>query len=329
LPKIIAIGEALIDFIPITSGKGLADTPSFEKRPGGAPANVAVGVARLGGSSGFLGKFGQDGFGDFLLRTLQDNGVNIKEVVKTSDAKTGLAFVTLKDNGEREFIFYRQPCADILLNEDEIPEDYIKEADILHFGTVSLIVEPGRTATYRAVNIAKKAGKIISLDVNLREALWPSLDLAHEEIMSALKQADIVKVSEEELSFILGSKGNIDEGAGEILALGPGLVFVTLGDKGCYVKTKHFGLETKGIKVAAVDATGAGDAFTAAILTRIVETGVHRPTEIGKISQEQMKEICIFANIAGALTCTKKGAISALPTRAEVEDIIRQEIKAL
>lgn len=155
MPDIIAIGEAIIDFIPTTMGKGLADTPAFEKRPGGAPANVAVGVARLGGSSGFIGKFGQDEFGRFLHLTLRENVVDTKSIVFTGKAKTGLAFVTLKENGEREFIFYREPCADILLTPEEIDEDYIKSAKVLHFGTVSLIAEPGRCATYRAVQLAR------------------------------------------------------------------------------------------------------------------------------------------------------------------------------
>lgn len=283
-----------------------------------------MGIARLGGSSGFIGKFGEDEFGRFLLRTLEENHVDTRAVVLTREAKTGLAFVTLKDNGEREFIFYRQPCADILLTPEEIAIQYIEQAKVLHFGTVSLIVEPGRSATYHAVQWARSAGKIISLDVNLREALWPSLAAARQEIYTALSLAHIVKVSEEELAFITGNNESIEEETNQILALGPGLVFVTLGAGGCYVKTKHFATAVEGIAVQAVDTTGAGDAFTAAVLTRLVEIGLHDPRQIHDISLSTMQEICTFANIAGALTCTKNGAIPALPTKADVEERMGQ-----
>lgn len=323
MPDIIAIGEAIIDFIPTTMGKGLEDTPAFEKRPGGAPANVAVGVARLGGSSGFIGKFGQDEFGHFLHRTLKENSVDTKSIVFTGQAKTGLAFVTLKENGEREFIFYREPCADVLLTPEEIDEDYIKGAKVLHFGTISLIAEPGRSATYRAVQLARQADKVVSLDVNLREPLWPSLEAARREITAALKLAHIVKVSEEELAFIVGEYSDLEEGAAKLLALGPNLVLVTLGEAGSFFKTSSFSGKAAGISVRPVDTTGAGDAFTAAMLCSLVEAGVARHKQIAAIPPERMVEFCRLANAAGAFTCTKNGAISALPTRAEAEKLLR------
>ncbi|CCO08835.1 putative sugar kinase [Desulforamulus hydrothermalis Lam5 = DSM 18033] len=298
----------------------MADTPAFEKRPGGAPANVAVGIARLGGSSGFIGKFADDEFGRFLLKTLEENQVDTQAVVITQEAPTGLAFVTLKDNGEREFIFYRRPCADILLTADEIAVSYIEQAKVLHFGTVSLITEPGRSATYHAVRQARQAGKIISLDVNLREALWPSLAAARQEIRTALRLAHIVKVSGEELAFITENNESLEEAAKQILELGSDLVLVTLGAAGCYVQTKHLATAVKSIAVHSVDTTGAGDAFTAAVLTRLVEAGLHDPGRIHNISLSTLEEICTFANIAGALTCTRKGAIPALPTRKEIAE---------
>ncbi|MTI81079.1 MAG: carbohydrate kinase [Firmicutes bacterium] len=317
MPDIIAIGEALIDFIPTTPGKGLADTPAFEKRPGGAPANVAVGVSRLNGYSGFIGKLGRDEFGDFLKQTLYQNGVDTEALVYTDEAKTALAFVTLKENGEREFIFYRSPCADILLQPEEIKEEYIKRAKVLHFGTVSLIDNPSAAATYHTVKLARQMGKVISLDVNLREPLWPSLDKAKEEFLNALQLADIVKVSEEELYFATCQQ-EIDAGAEKLLQMGAELVLVTLGSKGCYIKTTAYSREVPGIKVKPVDTTGAGDAFTAAVLTKLVEAGISNRENIKGISVEKMEHLCKFANAAGALTCTKNGAISALPTLSEV-----------
>ncbi|MBO8138170.1 MAG: carbohydrate kinase [Desulfotomaculum sp.] len=324
MPDVVAIGEALIDFIPTIPGKGLANTPAFEKRPGGAPANVAVGVSRLGGKSGFIGKLGRDEFGEFLKKTLEENGVDLSAVVFTSEAKTGLAFVTLKENGEREFIFYRRPCADILLEPAEINKAFISSSSIFHFGTVSLIEQPAASATYHAVSMARKAGKLISLDVNLREPLWPSLETARKEIMKSLQLAHLVKVSEEELYFITEIKENIDAAAENILKMGPSVVLVTLGAGGCYIKTRKYGIKVMGFEVKAVDTTGAGDAFTAGILTRLVEENVTSPQELETVSQEKMVDLCRFANAAGALTCTKKGAISALPARTDVEDALKR-----
>lgn len=280
---------------------------------------MAVGVARLGGNAGFVGKFGQDPFGRFLLQTLAENRVDTAGTVVTGEAKTGLAFVTLKENGEREFIFYREPCADILLAKEEIHSGYIQETRILHFGTVSLIAEPSRSATYHAVKLAREAGKTVSLDVNLREALWPSLDQARQEMMQALQWAHLVKVSEEELNFLVGPGVSLEDGATALLNLGPDLILVTLGAGGCYYKTKQSGRTIQGISITPVDTTGAGDAFTAAMLTRLVDWGLDHPRQVASLSPATLEEFCFFANIAGALTCTKNGAISALPLRTEVE----------
>ncbi|KAL4325345.1 hypothetical protein GQ457_11G004990 [Hibiscus cannabinus] len=205
LPKIkdsslvVCFGEMLIDFVPTSSGLSLADAPAFKKAPGGAPANVAVGIARLGGSSAFIGKVGEDEFGYMLANILKENNVNSEGMRFDPGAQTALAFVTLRSDGECEFMFYRNPSADMLLQEDELDFDLITKATIFHYGSISLITEPCKSAHIAA---AKDAGVVLSYDPNLRLPLWPSAESAREGIMSIWDTADIIKVSEEEISFL-------------------------------------------------------------------------------------------------------------------------------
>ncbi|XP_057970645.1 probable fructokinase-6, chloroplastic isoform X2 [Malania oleifera] len=239
-PLVVCFGEMLIDFVPITSGLSLAESPAFKKAPGGAPANVAVGIARLGGSSAFIGKVGEDEFGYMLASILKENHVNYKGMRFDPGARTALAFVTLRKDGEREFMFYRNPSADMLLQEDELDFDLIKKANIFHYGSISLITEPCKSAHIAAAKVAKDAGVILSFDPNLRLPLWPSAESAREGIMSIWELADIIKVSEEEIIFLTNGEDPYDDAVVRTL-YHPNLklLLVTEGPDGCRYYTKN------------------------------------------------------------------------------------------
>ncbi|KAI3930871.1 hypothetical protein MKW92_001540 [Papaver armeniacum] len=200
--EIVSFGEMLIDFVPDVSGVSLAESPGFIKAPGGAPANVACAVSKLGGSCAFIGKFGEDEFGHMLVDILKKNGVNTDGVCFDKDARTALAFVTLKADGEREFMFYRNPSADMLLKESELNMDLIKQAKIFHYGSISLITEPCRSAHMAAMKAAKEAGALLSYDPNVRLPLWSSSEAARDGINSIWTYADVIKVSDDEVEFL-------------------------------------------------------------------------------------------------------------------------------
>ena len=236
---VVAMGELLIDFVSVATGVSLKDSPGFTKAPGGAPANVAVGVRRLGHTSGFIGKVGNDDFGVFLWETLAREGVDTRGVKYEDRARTMLAFVSLRDDGEREFMFYRHPSADMLLEPSEVDVDLLTEARVFHHGSISLITEPSRSATLAAARAARAAGALISYDPNIRLPLWPAPDEARAVILAAASSADIIKVSEEELAFLTGTD-DIAEGVGRLRtaassAAGPAkcAIVVTRGRKGC------------------------------------------------------------------------------------------------
>ncbi|MBN6188513.1 carbohydrate kinase [Aneurinibacillus sp. BA2021] len=324
MKTIVSLGEMLIDFVPETNGQGLEDVASFKKAPGGAPANVAAAVARLGGTARFLGKVGADPFGDFLIRTLSDAGVDTTHVLRTNEAKTGLAFVSLKEDGERDFLFYREPSADMLLTEADIAADACREAAVFHFGSISLIAEPARSATVKAARLAREAGVLVSYDPNLRLPLWPG---GEEEARAIIRKyvplADIVKVSEEELLFLTG-ESDVSTGAAWFFAQGVQLLVVTLGREGCaYVRPRGPVQHAASFVVSAVDATGAGDGFVGGLLYRFAEAGVTRKT-LPLLADAALLENIRFANAVGALTTTKRGAISALPSLAEVQAFLLQ-----
>uniref|UniRef100_A0A2N9FMZ2 fructokinase n=1 Tax=Fagus sylvatica TaxID=28930 RepID=A0A2N9FMZ2_FAGSY len=265
---VVCFGEMLIDFVPTVSGVSLAESPAFKKAPGGAPANVAVGIARLGGFAAFIGKVGEDEFGYMLADILKQNNVDNSGMRFDPHARTALAFVTLRSDGEREFMFYRNPSADMLLRENEIDASLIKRASIFHYGSISLIEEPCRSAHLAAMDIAKKSGCILSYDPNLRLPLWPSAEAAREGIMSIWNQSDITKISEEEVTFLTGGDDPYDDDVVLKKFFHPNLklLLVTEGAQGCRYYTKEFKGRVVGVKVDAVDTTGAGDAFVGGIL---------------------------------------------------------------
>ncbi|KUP04992.1 fructokinase [Bacillus coahuilensis m2-6] len=306
---IISLGEVLIDFIPLDK-----ENISYQKSPGGAPANVAVGLARLGSKSMFLGKVGDDVLGRFLERTLLNYGVSTKGLAFTKDVRTGVVFVTLAENGERSFDFYINPSADRFLEVGDLEEVWFQEHRILHFGSISLISEPSKSATKKAVQLAKENGMIVSYDPNLRLVLWDSEAKAKEEIISMLGMADVLKISEEELEFITGEK-DIDKGASILSSYNIKLVLITLGGEGSYVFTKEGSAHVPAMKVEAVDTTGAGDAFVSGILYRLNEWN----GSLEELTLKEAKEMARFASVSGALAASTKGAMTALPTLEEVK----------
>ncbi|XP_042456815.1 fructokinase-1-like [Zingiber officinale] len=315
----VSFGEMLIDFVPTVSGVSLAEAPGFIKAPGGAPANVAIAVARLGGRAAFVGKLGDDEFGRMLAGILRANGVDDAGVLFDTGARTALAFVTLRTDGEREFMFYRNPSADMLLTEAELNLDVIKSAAVFHYGSISLITEPCRSAHLKAMEVAREAGALLSYDPNLRLPLWPSPESAREQILSIWDQADIIKVSDVELEFLTGTDSVEDDVVLTLWRPAFKLLLVTLGEKGCKYYTKDFKGSLDGFAVDTVDTTGAGDAFVGALLRKLVDD----PSVLQ--SEEKLREVLKFSNACGAITTTKKGAIPALPNEAEALELLKRD----
>lgn len=311
LVEIVCLGEALIDLISVERGVSLAQARTFEKAPGGAPANVAVGLARLGVKSGFMGKVGDEDFGYLLARTLAENGVDTSALLFSQEARTALAFVCLKEDGERDFMFYRHPSADMLIRPEEINKDYIKAASVFHFGSISLITEPSRSATLEALRCAREHGLFVSYDPNLRLSLWPSPTEARQGIELGWHFAHVVKMSEEELEFLAGTS-DLERGVAQLLHSDSKLLVISRGREGCYFATREERGYVRGYRVAAVDTTGAGDGFVAGLLAGLL--GI----EFRVDSREEIIDVLRLANAVGALTVTKRGAIPALPTREEV-----------
>ncbi|OIW06240.1 hypothetical protein TanjilG_32671 [Lupinus angustifolius] len=304
----------LIDFVPTETGVSLAEAPAFKKAPGGAPANVAVGISRLGGSSAFIGKVGADEFGYMLADILKQNDVDTSGMRFDTNARTALAFVTLRADGEREFLFFRNPSADMLLHESELDITLMKQAKILHYGSISLIEEPCRSAHLAALSIAKKSGAILSYDPNLRLALWPSAEAARKGIMSIWDQADIIKISEDEITFLTGGDDPYDDNVVLKKLFHPNLklLIVTEGSKGCRYYTKEFRGRVAGVKVKPVDTTGAGDAFVSGFLYSVAsDQSIFQ-------DEKRLRKALYFANVCGAITVTERGAIPALPTKEDV-----------
>jgi fructokinase len=313
---VIALGELLIDFVPDEKGVGLAEAERFLKAPGGAPANVVVGLSRLGARCGFMGKVGDDAFGHFLASVLQREGVDTEALKFDTSARTALAFVSLTASGERDFMFYRHPSADMRHHPDEIDGGYVSRAKLFHFGSISLIHEPAKSATLKAVRLARQHGARVSFDPNVRLPLWPSAEAAKLEIMAAWEYAHVIKISDAELELLTGS----DEvrAARGLMVDGLELLLVTRGEKGSSYLTPEAEGEVAGFAVEAVDTTGAGDAFMAGLLHALSQ-------DPALLRDRQALEAAIRrANACGALATTKPGAIPALPTRAELEAFLRR-----
>lgn len=308
--SVASFGEMLIDFVALESGVTVGEASGFVKAPGGAPANVAVAVARLGRLAAFIGQVGDDPFGHFLTGVLAKNGVDVSGLRFSTEARTALAFVSLANGGERSFVFYRHPSADMLMRPEDVALDVIDRYRVFHFGSITMISEPSRSATLRAVEHALAAGKLISYDPNLRLALWPDAAAARAGMLTGLDYAHVVKVSEEEVAFLAP-----DDGVRALWRDHTRLIVVTAGANGARLYTRSAEYYAPGYRVTPVDTTGAGDGFVAGLLVGLLD---HPDDYV-----DHLDELLHFANAVGALTTTKKGAIPALPTEAEVRALMQ------
>ena len=299
---LVSFGELLIDFVALEMGVTVGDASGFIKAPGGAPANVAVAVARLGYQSAFMGQVGDDPFGRYLADMLAAESVNIDGLLFSQEARTALAFVSNTADGDRSFMFYRHPSADMLMKPADVNTRVIDESDIFHFGSITLIHEPAKSALLNALEQAVASDTFISYDPNLRLPLWESAAAAKAGMLSGLEYANLLKISAEELEFLTGG-----EDVRPLWRDRMEMICVTYGQRGAIVHLKD-GTEIKhgGYAVPARDTTGAGDAFVAGMLIGILD--------YGDDVQAHLPDILDFANVVGGLTCVKEGAIPSLPT---------------
>ncbi|WP_339314415.1 PfkB family carbohydrate kinase [Paenibacillus sp. FSL M7-0896] len=313
---VIAIGEVLIDFTP--AGQTAGGNGLFECNPGGAPANVAAALSRLGARSALISKVGEDPFGSLLQNALHNSGVDVTGVSVTNEASTTLAFVHLDDQGDRSFSFIRKPGADTFLHAQDVSLGQIEACQVLHFGSLSMTHEPARTATRTAVRRAKEAGVLLSFDPNIRFALWESKEEARQNILWGMNFADVLKISEEELAFVTGSS-DLEKGVQELQQqYDIGLLVVTLAEKGCYYRLAGQDGYVPGFKVKAIDTTGAGDAFLGCLLYKLLESG----SSLQELTNQQITSMLIFSNAGGALVTTRKGALGSMPTTEEINQMI-------
>ena len=304
---VIALGELLIDFATVsTDAEGY---PTMAAHPGGAPANFLAALTKFGAKTALLGKVGTDTFGKLLIGTLKDAGIETRGLVETDDVFTTLAFVTFDAQGDRKFAFSRKPGADTCLTWEEVDKSLIDEAKVFHFGTLSLTDEPARSATQQAVAYAKSKGKLITYDPNLRKPLWRDLEEAKAQLIWGLAQADVVKISDEEVEFLFGL--GVEDGAKHILeTFGVKLVFVTCGADGCYFKNAVASGHVpslSGIKV--IDTTGAGDIFGGSAVWKLLQTGKAPET----LNEAELRDVVGFACTSAGLSTTKSGGISSVP----------------
>lgn len=304
---VVCMGELLIDFVSTQNGCSLIQAPSFKKAPGGAPANVAVGLSMLGIASAFIGMVGADDFGRFLVNTLKAKGVNVNGLCFSEVARTALAFVSLTASGERDFMFYRHPSADMLYDANDVDVELIRRARIFHYGSISLISEPSRSATLHAIDVARTNELMLSYDPNLRLPLWQDEESARQGMLLGWGHAHVIKASEEEVLFLAGTDDLI-EAARSLWHPSLRLLVATQGERGCQYFTKQADGYLPGFRVDTIDTTGAGDGFVAAMLAGILQ----QPNVYS--DQHVLEEILLFANVVGALTTTKLGAIPALPS---------------
>ena len=308
---VVALGELLIDFA--AKSTDAAGYPTMAANPGGAPGNFLAALNAYGRKTAFLGKVGDDTFGHLLLGTLSRAGIETKGILVDDHFFTTLAFVTFDDTGDRSFAFARKPGADTQLTWEEIDKSLIDEARVFHFGTLSLTDEPVRTATQKAVAYAKKKGKLISCDPNLRLPLWKSEEAAKEQMLWSLRQADVVKISDNEVEFLWGCTP--EEGAQKLLEeFGVSLALVTLGPDGCLLKTKSAAFRAKCPKVHPIDTTGAGDIFGGSAMTRLLE--LDKP--MAQLTEEDLCDIGSFAAAAASLSTEHSGGIPSIQDRETV-----------
>lgn len=316
---VTALGELLIDFTE--NGVSPQGNPLMEANPGGAPCNVLAMLSKLGHRTAFIGKVGADMFGRRLRQVVTDAGIDTSGLVEDKVVNTTLAFVHTFADGDRDFSFYRNPGADMMLTADEVNKELLKDCRIFHFGTLSMTAEGCRKATEEAIKTAKQAGALLSFDPNLREPLWDSLATAKERTLYGLEHCDILKISDNEIEWLTGEKDY--KRAAELLKTKyeiP-LILVSLGKQGSLAFSDVAFAEVPGYEVDTIETTGAGDTFCACVLHYILEKGF-RPYK-----RQELEEMLTFANAAAAIVTTRKGALAVMPTKEEVEALIRRDVK--
>lgn len=314
---IVALGELLIDFTEAGISKN--GMKLFEQNPGGAPANLLTVASHMGYRTSFIGKIGTDMHGDFLKKTLQNEGIDTGALVEDERYFTTLAFVEIDENGERNFSFARKPGADTQLEVSDLDQKLLSDCRIFHFGSLSLTQEPSRGTTLEAVRIAKEAGALISYDPNYRASLWADTETAVAQMKAAIPLADVMKVSDEE-SLLLTGAGDYDEAADRLLESGLKLVAITLGSKGVLIAMPESRQTVGGFAVDAVDTTGAGDSFWGGFLSCYL--GLEK--EITELTGEEMCRCAITGNAVAGLCVQKRGGIPAIPTQEAIEEFIRE-----
>lgn len=313
---VVALGELLIDFTE--NGVSSQGNHLFEANPGGAPCNVLAMLSGLGHTTAFIGKVGNDFFGKQLEKAITEVGIDAKGLLKDNDVHTTLALVHTYPDGDRDFSFYRNPGADMMLTEEEVPVDIVKSARIFHFGTLSMTHERVRLATKKAIAIAQDAGAIISFDPNIREPLWNSLDDAREQVLYGLQQCDILKISDNEIQWLTG-EDDFTEGVRWInMRYHIPLILVSMGKEGSRAYYQDKMVEAAPfIQKNTIETTGAGDTFCACVLHYVLEHGLQ------KLTDKDLKDMLTYANAAASIVTTRKGALRVMPQPKEIEELIK------
>ena len=314
---VTALGELLIDFTE--NGNSEQGNPLMEANPGGAPCNMLSMIQKLGGTTAFIGKVGKDMFGRQLRQAVESVGIDTRNLMEDEEIHTTLAFVHTFPDGDRDFSFYRNPGADMMLTKEEIQEDLIRNSKVFHFGTLSSTHEGVRETTRYAIDVAKEAGCLVSFDPNLRPPLWKTLEDARKEIEYGLSKADILKISDNEVEFLCGTS-DYDEGAKMLIEkYNIPFVCVTLGKDGSRAYYKGMCVEVPGfVQKNTIETTGAGDTFCGCMLHYIIQHGLEDLTE------ENLRELLTFANAAASVITTRKGALAVMPSKEEVEELLRE-----
>lgn len=316
---VTALGELLIDFTE--NGVSEQGNPILEANPGGAPCNVLAMLNKLGKKTAFIGKVGNDNFGHMLADEVRKSGTDITNLVYDDTVHTTLAFVHTKPGGDRDFSFYRNPGADMMLKKEEVMEELIRDSRIFHFGTLSSTHEGVREATRYAIDVAKRNGVVVSFDPNLREPLWESLECAKQEIAYGLSKCDILKISDNEVEFMTGTD-DYEKGAAMLREQYEiPLMFVTLGKEGSFAYFKDAAAQAQPfLQEHTIETTGAGDTFEACALNYVLEHGMDDLTE------ENLQELLTFANAGASIITTRRGALRVMPSAEEIRQLIAQRM---
>lgn len=320
MSDVICMGEILVEHVSTADNVSLVHSPGFIKAPGGAPANVAVALQRLGLRAGFVGKVGRDPFGEYLRESLAQTGVDTTYLFVDEKVRTTAVYVAVWDDGRKDLCFYRNPGADMMLTADEISDSIFKGARCFHFGSISFIDEPSASAQKKALQIAQDKGLMISYDPNYRPTLWPDRQTAEKIIQDSFRHCHLAKVSEEEWQVATGYD-DLEDGIHAIMSKGVELLVISRGENGAIATNGDYRIELPGLEVDVIETTGAGDGFLGAILTELLPER-EKTGSLATLSEEKVRNALKIANAVGALTCKKPGAIPALPTRAEAEKFI-------